>query len=98
MDFTVVAPQYRGMGLATAVKAASVLDLLDAGVTVFRTGGATENRAILASNQALGFVVDEEWVTLKPSGGGDDLTSSTRDLQPVRGAGGGSARRRCRGW
>jgi len=66
VDFTVVSPHHRGLGLATAVKAASVLDLIDSGVTVFRTGGSADNAAILAANHALGFVVDEHWVTLMP--------------------------------
>lgn len=65
-DFTVVAAGSRRRGLATAVKAASVLALLRDGVEVFRTGGAEENTAILAANLRLGYVVDEEWVTLAP--------------------------------
>lgn len=64
VDFTVVAPPHRRRGLATAVKAASVLDLLHDGVTVVRTGGSADNAAILAANTTLGFVVDEEWLTL----------------------------------
>lgn len=69
VDFTVVAPHVRGRGLATAVKAALALDLFDSGVTVVRTGGASDNAAIMAANRALGFEVDEEWVTLKAAGG-----------------------------
>lgn len=65
-DFTVVAPDHRGLGIGSAVKAASVLALLQDEVTVFRTGGAAENTAILVTNQRLGYVVDEEWVTLDP--------------------------------
>lgn len=64
IDFTVVAREHRGQGLATGVKAASVLDLLGTGVELVRTGGSARNDAILAANAALGFVVDEEWVTL----------------------------------
>ncbi|WP_238335700.1 acetyltransferase [Serinicoccus kebangsaanensis] len=66
-DFTVVVRERRGLGLGTAVKAASVLTLRAEGVEVFRTGGSAENSAGLASNLALGYVVDEEWVTLSPS-------------------------------
>lgn len=66
VDFTVVAREHRGRGLATAAKAASVLDLLLGGVTVVRTGGSADNAAILAANTGLGFVVDEEWLTLAP--------------------------------
>lgn len=39
---------------------------LEVGVEVFRTGGAVENAAILATNRSLGYVIDEEWVTLAP--------------------------------
>lgn len=62
--FTVVATASRGLGLGSAVKAASVRARLDAGFTTFRTGGAAENVAIIAVNRALGYVFDEEWVTL----------------------------------
>ncbi len=65
-DVTVVAAGHRGRGIGTAVKAASVLALLDAGVTRFRTGGSADNPAIIAANAALGYVRDEEWVTLEP--------------------------------
>jgi hypothetical protein len=65
-DFTVVASQRRGRGLGTAVKAASVLALLDDGVGVFRTGGSADNAASIAANRAVGYVIDEEWLTLAP--------------------------------
>lgn len=65
-DFTVVASEFRGLGIGAAVKAASVLALLSRGIEVFRTGGAAENAAILATNQRLGYVIDEQWVTLAP--------------------------------
>ena len=73
VDFTVVRADLRGHGLGTALKAASMLALAfpaspDAGpspaVTVFRTGGAAENAAILRTVERLGFVVDERWLTL----------------------------------
>lgn len=64
-DVTVVAAGHRGRGIGTAVKAASVLALLDAGVARFRTGGSADNPAIIAANTALGYVRDEEWVTLE---------------------------------
>lgn len=71
IDFTVVAAPWRGRGLATAVKAASVLALLVDGVRVVRTGGDADNEAIIRANAALGFVVDEQWVTLTaPMSGG----------------------------
>jgi hypothetical protein len=43
----------------------AVLALLERRVRVFRTGGAAENTAIIAVNSALGYVRDEEWVTLE---------------------------------
>ncbi|RII86371.1 acetyltransferase, partial [Clavibacter michiganensis subsp. insidiosus] len=64
-DVTVVAAAHRGRGLGAAVKAASVLGLLEAGVTSFRTGGSSENAAIIAAGAALGYRVDEEWLTLE---------------------------------
>lgn len=64
-DFTCVARARRGSGLATAVKAASVIALLGSGVRGFRTGGSADNQAILAANTALGYLIDEEWVTLQ---------------------------------
>jgi predicted GNAT family acetyltransferase len=64
-DFTVVHGSWRGQGLGTAVKAASVLALTAAGVARFRTGGSLENTGILRANDALGYVRDEEWVTLR---------------------------------
>lgn len=63
--FTVVAPGWRGRGVGSAVKAASVLALLDDGVELFRTGGSSDNAGIIAANTALGYVRDEEWVTLE---------------------------------
>lgn len=65
-DFTVVAADFRGLGIGSAVKAASVLALLRDGIEVFRTGGAAENARSLALNLRLGYVVDEEWITLSP--------------------------------
>ena len=68
-DFTVVDRTQRGRGLGVAVKAASVLELSAAGVTRFRTGGSADNAAIQRANVALGYVRDEEWVTLGRVGG-----------------------------
>ncbi|UFU05531.1 GNAT family N-acetyltransferase [Ruania halotolerans] len=65
-DFTVTAPQWRRRGLATAMKAAALLALGDAGITIVRTGGAGENTGSIKVNQAVGFVVDERWLTLRP--------------------------------
>jgi len=63
-DFTVVAKEWRGCGLATAVKAASVLALLLDGAKCFRTGGSHDNVASLAANTSLGYTIDEAWLTL----------------------------------
>lgn len=72
VDFTVVAPHRRRQGLATALKAASLLGLMERGVTDVRTGGSDENRGIIAANEALGFRVDERWVTMVAPAKGPD--------------------------
>ncbi|PPF86745.1 acetyltransferase [Clavibacter michiganensis] len=64
-DVTVVDAAHRGRGLGTAVKAASLRALLEVGVTAFRTGGSSENAAIVAAGASLGYRVDEEWLTLE---------------------------------
>lgn len=76
-DFTVVAAPHRRNGYGTAVKAASVLALLDAGVNRFRTGGSSENAASIAASRALGYVIDEEWVTLRPTAAPASRTTAT---------------------
>ncbi|MGC5167889.1 acetyltransferase [Luteimicrobium sp. DT211] len=63
-DFTVVAAAWRARGLSTAVKALSVSALVRAGVMRLRTGGSFDNPAIMAANDRLGYVRDEEWLTL----------------------------------
>ena len=64
-DVTVVRRGHRGRGLGTAVKAASVLALVEEGVRRFRTGGSSENPAIIRAGESLGYVRDEEWLTLE---------------------------------
>ena len=59
-------PQYRRRGLGSAVKAASVLALADAGVTVFGTGGADGNLGSLGANRRLGYLITERWRTYRP--------------------------------
>lgn len=63
-DFTVVDAARRRRGLAMAVKAASVLALAADGVARLRTGGSADNEAIIRVGEALGYVRDEEWITL----------------------------------
>ena len=64
-DFTVVRRDQRGRGLGVAVKAGSVLELTSDGVERFRTGGSADNEAVLRANDAVGYLRDEEWVTLE---------------------------------
>ncbi|PWJ48138.1 hypothetical protein SAMN06264364_13215 [Quadrisphaera granulorum] len=67
VEQTVVARSARRRGLATAVKALSVLELgVDAGpqgVVEFRTGGAQVNEASLRANRAVGYVLEPLWLT-----------------------------------
>ncbi|MGV1034707.1 MAG: GNAT family N-acetyltransferase [Microbacteriaceae bacterium] len=67
-DFTAVAPTVRGRGLAAAVKAASVLALTAEGVRTFGTGGAAVNEASIRMNEAIGYTIEERWVSLTPPG------------------------------
>ncbi|NLG22473.1 MAG: GNAT family N-acetyltransferase [Actinomycetales bacterium] len=64
-DFTAVHPEHRRRGLATAVKAASVLAHAQDGATRFGTGGAADNVASLAMNRAVGYEVIERWHTYR---------------------------------
>jgi GNAT superfamily N-acetyltransferase len=66
--FTSVLAEYRGRGIGQAVKAASVLALLQAGVRAFGTGGAALNGASLGANLALGYVIEERWRSYAPPG------------------------------
>jgi hypothetical protein len=43
------------------VKAASILALVDDGVTTFGTGDAAANEASLQANRALGYAIEEQW-------------------------------------
>lgn len=63
-EFTSVHPGYRRCGIALAVKAASIVALASEGVRTFGTGGAQINSGSIGMNQALGYVVDERWVSL----------------------------------
>lgn len=65
-DFTAVERAARGQGIASALKAYSVLTLAGEGVTVFGTGGADVNGASIAMNERVGYVIEERWVSLTP--------------------------------
>ncbi|HEY0374992.1 MAG TPA: acetyltransferase [Amnibacterium sp.] len=65
-DVTAVARDARRQGLAAGVKAASVLVLAAEGVRTFGTGGAAVNAGSLAMNRALGYTVEERWLSLAP--------------------------------
>lgn len=60
-DFTSVLRDYRGRGIATAVKATSIVALADDGARVFGTGGAAANVASLRANITLGYRVASRW-------------------------------------
>lgn len=64
--FTSVHPAHRRQGLATAVKAASVLANAEAGHTWFGTGGAGTNAGSIGMNEAVGYEITETWHTLVP--------------------------------
>lgn len=63
--FTVTRRTVRGRGLATAVKAAAVVDLAAQGHRMFGTGGAAVNVASLRANEALGYVLEPRWLSLR---------------------------------
>jgi hypothetical protein len=65
-DVTAVARDARRQGLAAGVKAVSVLALAAEGVRTFGTGGAAVNAGSLAMNRALGYIVEERWLSLAP--------------------------------
>jgi GNAT superfamily N-acetyltransferase len=64
--FTSVLRAYRGMGVGQAVKAASILALVEDGVRVFGTGGAAVNESSLGANRALGYIIEERWRSYEP--------------------------------
>ncbi len=64
-EFTTVHPEHRRRGLATAVKATSVLAHAEQGATLFGTGGADSNLASLAMNEAVGYQITERWSTYR---------------------------------
>ncbi|PZR51923.1 acetyltransferase [Xylanimonas oleitrophica] len=84
-DFTVTRAGVRGRGLATAVKAAAVLDLAAQGHERFATGGAGQNGASRRANEALGYVVTERWLHLVPPGDPRPSPCGSRSSTPPAG-------------
>lgn len=70
--FTAVHPDHRGKGLATAVKAASILAHVRDGATLFATGGAQANAASLAMNRTVGYEITETWHTYRAPAAAED--------------------------
>lgn len=73
---TLVAGPHRGRRLGTLVKATQLLELgrLRPGLRRLHTWNATENRHMLAINEALGFTVtghSGEWQLVRPDGAGE---------------------------
>ena len=62
-EFTSVLPRFRGRGIGSAVKAASLVALFNDGHRWFSTGGAESNSASLGANLALGYVLEPRWRT-----------------------------------
>lgn len=62
-SFTSVRSDHRRQGVATALKALSVLAHLEQGMTTFGTGGAQINDASLKINLAMGYRIVETWLT-----------------------------------
>jgi GNAT superfamily N-acetyltransferase len=62
-EFTSVLSQFRGRGIGSAVKAASLVALFNDGHRWFSTGGAESNSASLGANLALGYVLEPRWRT-----------------------------------
>ncbi len=64
-DFVSVARESRGQGIAKAVVAAWILALAAEGVRTFATGGAAQNSGSLGMVRALGFSIEERWLSLQ---------------------------------
>ena len=54
-DMTAVAPAHRGRGIATALKRATIVWAIDAGMRVLETGNDVENAPMRAVNATLGY-------------------------------------------
>ncbi|MFC0627540.1 hypothetical protein [Kribbella deserti] len=60
---TATDPEWRGQGLAAAIKVVMIRTLFAEGGRVFRTGGAEVNLPMLAVNAKLGYVREPWWLT-----------------------------------
>lgn len=67
--FTSVHPAHRRQGLATVVKAASILANAEAGHIRFGTGGAGTNAGSIGMNEKVGYEITQTWHTLVPPPG-----------------------------
>ena len=64
-DFVTVARPHRRAGIGTAVVAAWMLAAIEAGESAFTAGGAAQNAGSLGMIRAIGFTVDERWLSLQ---------------------------------
>ena len=64
-EFVSVERDSRGRGIAKGLVAAWVLALVDGGVRTFATGGVAQNSGSLGMVRALGFAVEERWLSLQ---------------------------------
>lgn len=65
--FTAVRPEFRGRGIAQAVKVRVARYAREAGARFLRTGNDSRNKPMLAVNWKLGFVKKAEWITFEKS-------------------------------
>jgi len=63
--FTVVRPEYRGSGIAQAVKLLTALYARNKGFRYIRTRNDSENNGMLAVNRKMGFVKQTETITFE---------------------------------
>jgi len=63
--FTVVRPEYRGKGIAQAVKVKAAAWAKSKGLKYIRTHNDAENAPMLAINRKIGFAKRAEWVTFE---------------------------------
>jgi len=63
VEFASVLSDYRGQGVGAATVAFGIVREADDGAVEFRTGGAVGNTASLSTARAIGFAIDERWLT-----------------------------------